>query len=518
MGGAAVEVPPPSRPRVAPPWWIAAASLLALLLLGLGIGLLASAANQGVTRERAVVEGVPLVLLRPTAQADPLPGLVVAHGFAGSAALMDALATSWARAGFAVAVPDQLGHGSNPARLPAQRGTELAEDLAVVAGWLQAQPGVVDRPPFLVGHSMGAGAVVDAAVANPDVVSTVALSLPSADAVPDGEPAVPRNLLLLWGSAEPDRFADAALAALGAAYPQAEPGELLGSFADGTARQAQEIPGAEHLSILWRTATAQAVADWLHPQAGLAGGVVVLQPRMLWAGLAALGLVLAVIPASTLLLGDRRPPPAAAQRLPRVAIGLLAAAVAGSLVAAAAAPWTDLLPLAVGGHLAVWFGAAAVVLLLVARRTPEPAPRPRTLRAAALLGLGAALLLAVPARLSWAPVALVGPRPLLVLLFATILLAWFAGEARLLRGPRPRQAGLMVVSRVLLVGALLAGVALLGAPGFLTLLLPLMVPLLVLLGAAAWIVAGRTASSWPVAAVQALPLALIIGTTFPLIG
>jgi dienelactone hydrolase len=520
--GAPGPLPGPAVRPAAPVWWIVTAGMLAALLLGGGTGLLVQSAGDGVVRERTLVDGVPVTYLRPSPAADaPLPGLVVAHGFAGSAALMDGLATAWARAGFAVAVPDLAGHGASPAALPSgDDRAGLVGELGTVAGWLRDRPEVADRPAFLVGHSMGAGAVVQAALADPTTPSTVALSLPSASGIPPGEPAAPANLLLLWGSAEPARFAEAALAALQAGHPDAVPGTTAGAFADGTARRAQEVPGAEHLSILWRTETAQAVLDWLGPQVpGPGPGAPVrLDPRLLWAALAALGAVLAMVPAASLLLGNSRPAAVVAARPRRVTAALLAAMAAGSLAAAAAAPWTGLLPLAVGGHLAVWFVGAGATLLLFARARPEPAAGPRGTVAGVLLGLLMAVLLAVPARLSWAPVSLVGPRPLLVGLFVLVLMLWFGAEARLLQGPRGRRAAAMAVSRVLVVAVLLAGVPLLGAPGFLTLLLPLMVPLLGLLGAAGWIVAGRTASSWPPAAVQAVPLALLIGTTFPLLA
>ena len=38
------------------------------------------------------------------------------------------------------------------------------------------------------------------------IASTVALSLPSADDVPPGEPSVPADLLLLHGALEPEQF------------------------------------------------------------------------------------------------------------------------------------------------------------------------------------------------------------------------------------------------------------------------------------------------------------------------
>ena len=123
-------------------------------------------------------------------------------------------------------------------------------------------------PVAVVGHSMGAGAVTAWAVDNP-AEATVAISLPSAEDLPE-DPARPRNLLVLWGSAESARFSDAALAALQSGYPDAEPGQTYGDPEQGTARRAVEIAGAEHISVIYRQQSFEEVAAWLgegHPGA-----------------------------------------------------------------------------------------------------------------------------------------------------------------------------------------------------------------------------------------------------------
>lgn len=520
-----------SKQQTSPVWWVATTSVLAVLLLGLG-GFQLTQARGGVDRVSTEVAGVPVtVLTPPTGRA--APGLIVAHGFAGSAALMDGLATSWARAGFSVAVLDFTGHGSNPKTLQidSDNGTDrsdLLADLDAVASWFSEQPYVTDQPLSLVGHSMGAGAVVSAAVADAQSPrlrygATVALSLPSAEEIPVGEVSVPANLLLLWGAAEQERFRTAALDGLRAAYPDGVAGQSYGDFADGSARAAREVPGAEHISILWRGDTTQWTYDWLAEAVGLPAGTIDRDQRMPWVAAIYLGALFSVVPLATALLGNVRPTIGRTVGGGRAVLIMLAAAVAASLAAAIARPATQLLPLAVGGHLAFWFAAGAVVLSLLgsvsARGPAQPVKLARALVAGLLISLWLALALALVGRLSWAPMALVGQRPLLVLLFGGILLAWFAGDELLVRrSSRIKRLGLMVVSRLILVAALLAGVFFLGAPGFLILLLPLMVPLLLLLGSAAWIVAGRTGSVLAPALVQALPLALLIGTTFPLVS
>jgi dienelactone hydrolase len=517
---------PPATAHVASRWWIATASLAAGTLLLIGFGGLLHDRNSDTVRTTESVAGIPVTVLRPATDGQ-FPGLVVAHGFAGSAVLMDGLGSTWARAGFAVALLDFAGHGGNPDPLQvgdqgSDSDRQLPQQVSTVSSWLLEQRYVEGQQVGLVGHSMGAGAVVAAAAADPPRYgSTVALSLPSAEDVPFGQPAIPRNLLLLWGAAEQPRFEQAALEGLQAAYPDAQPGARYGDVADGTAREARAVPGAEHLSILWRTDTAQWSYDWLAAAAGLPAGAVTSAPRMFFFAAAALGGLLALVPLTTALLGNRKPSITAAIPGRRVVLIAVLAAVAASLFAAVAAPIGERVPLAVGGHLALWFGSGAAALLLGARWAGA-GRQSRTFRegvAAVALAGWLTVVLAASGRLAWAPFELVGSRPWLFVLFLTVLAGWFGGDAHLVRrASRGRGAFLLLANRIVLVAALLGGVFLLDAPGFLLLLLPLMVPLLAMLATAAWITTGRTGSVLVPAAVQAAPLSLLIATTFPLVA
>ncbi|MEE3919961.1 alpha/beta fold hydrolase [Micromonospora sp. BRA006-A] len=91
---------------------------------------------------------------------DRRPGVVIAHGFAGSARLMRPLADSVARRGGIAVLLDFAGHGASHTRLPgAGRGEErsralLRHDLDVAVAWLRGRPGVDPDRVVLVGHSM----------------------------------------------------------------------------------------------------------------------------------------------------------------------------------------------------------------------------------------------------------------------------------------------------------------------------------------------------------------------------
>jgi hypothetical protein len=178
-------------------------------------------------------------------------------------------------------------------------------------------------------------------------------------------------------------------------------------------------------------------------------------------------------------------------------------------------PVAEQVPVAVVGYLMAWFAVGSLVLVLAAARRPAPAGSLLGLTRGALAGGLLALCLALPARVSWASFQLVGPRGAVALAALAVLLAWFWGEARLVAGATGwRRAVLLTGSRGLVVLGLLGAVGLLGAPGFLTLTVPLVIPLLALLA----VVAGWARDPAAAASAQAIPLALAIATTFPILG
>lgn len=476
-------------------WWVAAA-----VFMGVGAVLLLGSSGD-VARSTALAGATPVRVLEPTGDVRA-PAIVLAHGFSGSSAMMDPMGSALARAGHVVVMPDLPGHGANAALLADGVLEPAVGDAVRAAGELTGLPVAV------VGHSMGAGAVTSWALDNRSE-ATVAISLPSAEDLPE-DAARPRNLLNLWGSAEPARFSEAALEALQAGYPQAQPGQTYGDPAQGTARRAAEIAGAEHISVIYRQQSFDEVAQWLG-----GGGRPQGDARMVGLLLVLVGGVLAARPLLAAAAGQTAGStvPSARIGLPVLALG--GAAVVASLAAAAVQSVAERVPVAVVGYLLGWFAAGALVLGGIAWRRKSPLGTLRGLLWGAVAGgiLGAAM--ALPARLTWAGYALVGPRPWVFAVLLVVLGAWFWAESRLLHGSRGwRRAVALVVSRLIIVVALLASVALLGAPGFLTLTVPLVVPILLLLA----ILAGWAPDPASAASAQAIPLALAVATTFPLVG
>ncbi|MEV4478923.1 alpha/beta fold hydrolase [Micromonospora coxensis] len=481
-------------------------ALLAVLLGAVGL----VRADAGATTRQVTVGGVPLTEVRAGPVEGRRPGVVIAHGFAGSARLMRPLADTVARQGAVALLFDFAGHGANPARLPgagrdaAETRAALARDLAVAVAHLRTLPDVDPARIVLVGHSMGAGAVTRYAAGHPDIARTVAISLPDGDDLPDGRP---EGLLLIVGGAEFPDFRDTA--------------EATARRGDPAGRRLVVVPGVEHISVLFAGRTHREVAAWVGGGGGAPPWPVA---RAVSAGLLLLGAGLGFVPLVGLLLGRRRPAP------PRPAppTSVVAAVAVGAGVGVAALAPTARLPLAVGGYVTGFLLVTGGLLVAAARWWPLPGP------AAALPGPAAApvgprrdvgavvagLLLtgyavgavAVPIHLGLTSALPVGARWWLLPLVAAGCLAFLTG-AELVTGGRSLRYAAVGASAVLaLTGAAVAGLA----PGFVLLVVPLFAVLVAWQAAWAAVLRRAGAPRWLPALVGAVLLAWPVATTLPL--
>ncbi|WP_431942216.1 alpha/beta fold hydrolase [Micromonospora marina] len=478
-----------------------ACGLVALLAVVLGVLLLARA-DAGLSTRRATVAGVPLTEVRADGvSGDRRPGVVIAHGFAGSARLMRPLADSVARRGGVAVLLDFAGHGASHARLPgAGRDEErsralLRHDLDVAIAWLRGRPGVDPDRIVLVGHSMGAGAVVRYAVAHPEIDRTVAISLPDGGDVPAGWPG---RLTLVVGGLEFAGFRQAV-------------DEASRDAAPGT-RTRVVAPGVEHVSVLFAPRTHAAV---LHALPNPAGGLP-LSPltRPAGAGLLLAGLALGFVPLAALLPRRAR----AGAGGPRTGRWLAATAPAAGVgaVLAALLP-TARLPLAVGGYVAV-FLLFTGVLLAAAARFAQPRRPPATgggvrsaVVAVVLLGY-AVLAVALPLHLGLTSTVPVGARWWLLPLVTFCCLIFLLGAERLAGGDGLRYAATGGIAVLVLAVAAVLGLA----PGFVLLVVPLFAALVAWQAAWAVVLRRRAAPWWLAPSVGAVVLAWPIATTLPL--
>jgi pimeloyl-ACP methyl ester carboxylesterase len=456
-------------------------TVVGTLLVVVGL-LLIVRADDGLVRERKVVAGLPVTTLQPDA-AGTAPAVIISHGFAASGRLMDGLAIALARDGWLAVVPDHAGHGANhdslgDADLPGEV-TALVE--AVRIGELTGNEAV--DTVTLLGHSMGAGATTQAAT---DLgAPVVALSLPSAEDLSGDLTA-----FFAVGRFEPSRFVEETAAAGGLGYP------------------VTTIDGAEHISILFRAQTLDAVVAWLAPFADRDAAPAAADTRLAGVGAVYLGSALLFWPVSAVVTRHReRVSVVGGGRLPSW-IGLPVAGLVAGLVLAAVPTLGTVVPLLVGGYLAAFFALTGLAALALVRHLERPS---RAALPGLLMGVLVVVVVAVPAQLAWAEVSLSGVRGLSVAALAVAFLTFSWAELMLAGGYVT-----MLVGRLLLV-AVLAALAVVGAaPGFLTLLVPLVALLLPWFGAYGVRMRQLTGSPLAGALAQAPSLALLVAVTTPL--
>jgi hypothetical protein len=312
------------------------------------------AGRAGLVREALAVGTTPATVWRLPG-AGPAPVAVIAHGFAGSEALMEGFAQTLARAGYIAVTFDFLGHGRNPVPMSgdvtAVDGTTrlLMDETAAVAEAALALPGA-DGRLALIGHSMASDIVVRQAIRDARAGAVVAVSMFSL-AVTATEP---RNLLVLTGAWE-GALAEEALCALRLADPAAVPGRTLGDPSAGTGRRAVLVPGVEHVGVLYSPVTLAETAAWLDAAFGRDGAAGVVPPRRGgWIVLLLLGILGAGWPLAALARRWR-----AANPPGRLAPRQFAVAVALPALAAPVILWplpTHFLPVLVADYLALHFG------------------------------------------------------------------------------------------------------------------------------------------------------------------
>jgi dienelactone hydrolase len=512
-----------SAGRAAPLRIVAVLAAVVFALVG-AVGL--ATADSGIERRSAVVAGVPVEVVRPADATGRLPGVVVAHGLGASRQLMRGFADTLARRGYVVELVDLAGHGASTERLPGAgdgpaADARLDRDLDVAVGHLRAMPWVDGERLGLLGHSMGAAAVVRYATAHPAVRATVAIS--QGPMALTGPASRPRDLLLLAGGLEFTGYRDGALGALRAAYPQGRTGVTYGDPRAGTARRAVLVGGVEHVGVLFSPRTHREAGAWFDAALGGSGDRGVGLRPVRRAGSAMLLHLAAVLSfgaiASAVLGRPAGPGPERRRVSAPLALGIPAVAVLAAVAAMAVIP-RGLLPLAVAGPVAGFFGVIGAGTLAAVRFTGRSATRTGGRRApvaAVVLVALTVVSFAVPAQLGWAHAVPVGPRAWVLLPVLACAAVFFGGVEALCDGYGPRAA--MMIHAWTAAGAL-AGLCLavvLGwASSFVLLVAPLLAALLIWQGVQAAALRSLRAPAWLTAIVGGVLLAWPIAVTMPI--
>ena len=475
-------------------------------IVGLALAMLAVLllipVERGISVERRSIGpdgGLPVRVYVPDAAGTAdAPGIVVAHGFAGSAALMHTWSLALAHAGFVVVAPDLPGHGANLAPL-ADRGDVLRDSVTVALEHLASVPQVEADRIGLLGHSMGSGAVLSNGIARTDAVrAVVAVSPTDAPVTPDE----PRDLLLLAGANESRFVANAESLLERAGGARGEPG-------DGDARALVIIPLVEHVSILFAPAAHAASVEWLasaldHPPVGPAP----MGPLLGW-----LVLVLAILTLWKALVAQAAtpaaPPVARSARWVALPLGGIAA-TASLVIIERSIDLAQLTGVLLVGEVGLWFLMTGAVWLRFGIRPAPPEARDlgwALLAVAMLVGLGASTTLA------WAPWWLAGTRTTIAALLALLLLPYSIAAAAVLHGRSGRSAviawSLTAAAVVITLGAAVVVIPTLS-------FLILVIPLLPLVLAATTAVAVGVDRPWATGTASAVLLGWLLAMLFPL--
>lgn len=515
-----------------------------------------SAPDQDLVIRRFREAGVPLTLLLPreeVTRAEPpatapdgegrsaegpadLPGVLVAHGFAGSKQLMLGYGYTLARAGYAVLLWDFAGHGAN--RRPFEEDA-LQSDLEVAARTLAGQTEVDGERLALVGHSLGGGAVMAAGIRDRDrYLATVAVSPTDAEVTPDAPP----NLQLQAGEWEP-RFLDAARRLLRDAGGE-QRGPAL--FAAGLARHLVVVPFAEHVSILFRDESHVAARSWIDAAnavsaadprgpgvSGAGGGAPAASPvrrqagsedgtggsyrdrRILWYGIQVVGFFLLLASVAPMVKA-RQAEEQAWVRWPMHGLGVVLAPLVASVVVCGLGRIVDVAALggmAIGGTLVLWWFVAGGLWLLAAVRPRRPSASD-LLWGLILFGF---LWCAVGALAHqvWMNWSLVPERLLRWPVFALGCLPWFLAAESIQGSPEGRGRWVWWASQSAgVVAGILLLVSLVPSLSLLTILLPVFPVLLAGLGFAG----SRFNRVWSYGIGCSLFLGWMIAAVFPLVA
>ena len=418
------------------------------------------AAQNGLIVRQVDQDGLPLRFIVAEGVTNA-PGVVVAHGFAGSQQLMLAYGYVFAHAGYGAILLDFTGHGAN-GTTAVRQSNALEEDVALATAVLQAQPEVNPNQIALLGHSMGSRAVLEAGVAQGDLYrATIGVSPGNVESVDENWP---RNLLLMAGLWERPFLenAEAVLARAGGPNPD---------FAQDRARALLPIPNVEHISILFSSLSHDAAREWLDNVFGVQRVSDYRDRRMVWYGVHLLAWLVGLLALAPLL-----PKGAAGQgrRKPWHWLGLVAGVLGGTAVTWLLSRLFNLDYLggvAVAGTLGLWFLFVGLIWLGSGFRPQAPTRR------ALLWGLAlfAALWLAfgLLAHWVWLPWLLIPARLLRWLPLAITFIPWLLAVGYLQQGASPlRRLGWWAWQSFLIVPALVGLVFLVPGVAFLALIAP----------------------------------------------
>ncbi|MGH6631532.1 MAG: alpha/beta hydrolase, partial [Burkholderiales bacterium] len=223
---------------------------------------------------------------------------MVVHGYTADRAGMSTLARRLTNNGFAALAIDLRGHGANRNAFGQDFGgrSEIARDVRAAVEYLRGLQYVDSSKIAVMGHSMGAGAVLEYASRDPKLSASVMIS--GGFDLPPG--AHPKDALFIYADGDPDFIKDSSkrIAAQIAGVSPVELGKTYGESAQGTAVQASELQGEDHVSIITSEPAARQMIAWLDSAFGTTRTtpVALSDPRRILAQIAGLVFLALLVP------------------------------------------------------------------------------------------------------------------------------------------------------------------------------------------------------------------------------
>jgi pimeloyl-ACP methyl ester carboxylesterase len=334
-------------------------SLVSIALLWFGLAHL----RTGLVVRSISQEGVPMTFIAPK-EAMRCPGILVAHGFAGSKQLMFGYGEVLAHNGYGVLLLDFDGHGENAAPLSKN---SLEHNFETALTVLRHQPEIDPDKIGLLGHSMGSRVVMVGGIEQSDLISAVVAVSPTEAPV---TPSKPRNLQLQAGEWE-GRFVRQSAQLLQKA------GGANSTLERGEGRSRIIVPRAEHILILFNDESHQAALKWFNSVFHQTSDTEYRDRRMARYGLHLLSWLLLLWTVSPLITPSRsrsliRPRPF------RAWLGLGVVPIATTGIVYGISLRTSLSALGgmlVGGALGLWICVAGLIWVGVISRFPRPTLR-----------------------------------------------------------------------------------------------------------------------------------------------
>jgi dienelactone hydrolase len=439
--------------------------------------------NEPATLYLPRADGETVIPISPPPADERPPAVVLVHGFASDRVAMSTLARRVAQNGYAVLAIDLHGHGANrnPFALGVAEDSVLRDDIRTAVDYLRDSQLVDPARIVVMGHSMGAGAALDYATQDPNIAGAVMIS----GGFALWGPQRPRNALFIVAERDPAFIRDASIKIASRLAGQKPPvwGRLYGNFANGTAVELTEVPGIDHVQIIFSARAAQWIIDWLDGINGIHRNLPV-DPRdeRRTSNAIAAGLFLLLLIAVGRLTGgfvDRWPERPAAWVWPRLA--LLAAGLLIAMPLAGLAPMAAVLSMPIANELVSWFLIAGLIMIAVLwnRSSIEGQSlraRPYATLAAAALAFGLIVAMVVPLSVTQHRIALTPERLVMTALATLMLLPFFYSfELIVRRGHGWQPVTLGLIGRAIIIALLVLAVRVNAMPIVLGLMIGLFV-------------------------------------------